>query len=343
MSTYLIMVVIVLFLICELVIGAKYQTNSAHFFDIENTNAMRGFWCLVVILVHIPAAYQNPIQDMIGSFAYIGVTFFFMTSAYGLSLAQKKNPNSINNFWRRRLPKLLIPCLIVNVFGLFFNAIVGGSIELSNLIRINGWVQWLLVCYLVYWLCHKFIGGGYQDILTCVLVVLFSGLVYILKARGLIENTTWCTEIFGFVWGIIFFHIKDRIIHFCRKAWSKKCIVLCLTAGVLGITYIKLKTIVFFGDYLLKIALGIAIILFILLLNTKISIGNKVSGFLGNISYEVYLLHHTVFGFIAAFEPTLISGFFIALSIVITVISSIIVHIFSKLLEEMIKRRIQHV
>lgn len=159
MSTYLIMVVIVLFLICELVIGAKYQTNSAHFFDIENTNAMRGFWCLVVILVHIPAAYQNPIQDMIGSFAYIGVTFFFMTSAYGLSLAQKKNPNSINNFWRRRLPKLLIPCLIVNVFGLFFNAIVGGSIELSNLIRINGWVQWLLVCYLVYWLCHKFIGG----------------------------------------------------------------------------------------------------------------------------------------------------------------------------------------
>lgn len=119
--------------------------------------------------------------------------------------------------------------------------------------------------------------------------------------------------------------------------------MLCLTAGVLGITYIKLKTIVFFGDYLLKIALGIAIILFILLLNTKISIGNKVSGFLGNISYEVYLLHHTVFGFIAAFEPTLISGFFIALSIVITVISSIIVHIFSKLLEEMIKRRIQHV
>ena len=126
MSTYLIMTAIVLFLICELAIGAKYQPDSAHFFDIDNTNAMRGFWCLIVILVHIPAAYQNPIQDMLGSFAYIGVTFFFMTSAYGLSLAQKKNPNSIYSFWRRRLPKLLIPCLVVNVVGLFFNAIVGG-------------------------------------------------------------------------------------------------------------------------------------------------------------------------------------------------------------------------
>lgn len=332
MSTYLIMDVIVLFLICELVIGAKYQTNSAHFFDIGNTNAMRGFWCLIVILVHIPVAYQNKIQDMIGSFAYIGVTFFFMTSAYGLSLAQKKNPNSINSFWRRRLPKLLIPCLAVNVVGLLFNVIVGRSIELSNLIRINGWVQWLLICYLIFWICHKFMGGGYQDILTCVLVVLFSGLVYILKARGLIENTTWCTEIFGFVWGIIFFHIKDRIIHFCRKAWAKKCIVLCLTAGVLGITYIKMKTVVFFGDYLLKIALGIAIILFILFLNTKISIGNKVSGFLGNISYEVYLLHGITFGFVVTFASSIQSGMFILVSICITVFIAWLIHIISQIM-----------
>lgn len=330
MSTYLIMVVIVLFLISELTIGAKYQTNSAHFFDLDNTNAMRGFWCLIVILVHIPVAYQNPIQDMIGSFAYIGVTFFFMTSAYGLSLAQKKNPNSINSFWSRRLPKLLIPCLVVNVIGLFFNAILGRPMKLSNLIRINEWVQWLLVCYLVFWLCHKFIRGRYQDILTCVLVVLFSGLIYILKARGLIENTTWCTEIFGFAWGIIFFHIKDRIIHLCRKAWAKKCILLCLTAGVLGITYIKMKTVVFFGDYLLKIALGIAIILFILFLNTKISVGNKVSRFLGNISYEVYLLHGIAFGFVVSFASSIQSGMFILVSICITLFVSQLIHITSQ-------------
>ena len=95
MITYGIMTFILLFLAGLLLVGAEYKPDSKHFFDIDNTNALRGFWCLIVVLVHIPAVYQNPIQDMIGSFAYIGVTFFFMTSAYGLRLAVDKKPESI--------------------------------------------------------------------------------------------------------------------------------------------------------------------------------------------------------------------------------------------------------
>lgn len=336
MSTYIIMSAIVLFLICELVVGAKYQLESGHFFDLDNTNAMRGFWCIIVILVHIPAAYQNPIQDMIGSFAYIGVTFFFMTSAYGLSLAQKKNPNSINSFWRRRLPKLLIPCFVVNLVGLLFNVIAKQPISLIDLVRINGWVQWLLVCYLVFWLCHKFI-VGHQDLLTCVLVIMYSVLIYTLKACGVIENTTWCTEIYGFVWGIILFYIKDKIIVFCRNSWMIKGTMLCLAAGVVGIAYLKVKTTPFLGDYVLKIILGLVIISFMLLLNTRINIGNKVSAYLGNISFEIYLLHHTVFGFVSILIPDLLSGYFIMLSIFGTVTLSIVAHKCSNYMEKLFK------
>lgn len=164
MSTFIAMCAILVFLFCELIIGAKLQKHSDHFFDLANTNAMRGFWCLIIILVHVPEAYQNPIQDMIGSFAYIGVTFFFMTSAYGLSLLQKKNPNSINSFWRRRLPKLLIPCFVVNILYSILNLKTKQPFSILDLARINGWVQWLLFCYFVFWICHKFIfcesGGG---------------------------------------------------------------------------------------------------------------------------------------------------------------------------------------
>lgn len=64
--------------------GIKYDPNKNSFMSIEDTTFLRGFWCIIVVLVHVPEAYQNGIQDMLGSFAYIGVTFFFMTSAYGL-------------------------------------------------------------------------------------------------------------------------------------------------------------------------------------------------------------------------------------------------------------------
>lgn len=87
--------------------------DTSHFFNLTNTTAMRGFWCIIVILVHIPAVYQNRIQDLMGSFAYIGVTFFFMTSAYGLKVGAKKNPDSTKVFWRRRLPKLLMACALI--------------------------------------------------------------------------------------------------------------------------------------------------------------------------------------------------------------------------------------
>lgn len=80
--TYAIMGLVLLFMAFILIYKAKLTKDTSHFFNLTNTTAMRGFWCIIVILVHIPAVYQNRIQDLMGSFAYIGVTFFFMTSAY---------------------------------------------------------------------------------------------------------------------------------------------------------------------------------------------------------------------------------------------------------------------
>lgn len=173
MITYAIMLLIMSFLAFELLYKAEYRPECYTLFDKQNSNAMRGFWCLVVILVHIPASYQNRIQDMLGSFAYIGVTFFFMTSAYGLNLGIKKAPDSIRYFWRKRLPKLLIPIILINIVSLIFRVIEGNKISFSALININGWVQWLLVCYFIFWAANRFVSidrfGG-VDIKTLLLV-----------------------------------------------------------------------------------------------------------------------------------------------------------------------------
>ena len=48
MLSSLIMMGLVLFLVAVLVVGIQEQENN-HFFDKENTNALRGFWCLIVV------------------------------------------------------------------------------------------------------------------------------------------------------------------------------------------------------------------------------------------------------------------------------------------------------
>jgi len=93
-----------------------YTSTNPHFFDLDNTKAMRGLWCIIVVMVHVPALYQNTVQDLVGSFAYIGVTFFFMTSSYGLSLQFRRNAQPNRSFWKKRLPTLLVPQLVTNLF-----------------------------------------------------------------------------------------------------------------------------------------------------------------------------------------------------------------------------------
>lgn len=109
-----------------------------------------------------------------------------------------------------------------------------------------------------------------------------------------------------------------------KPCWTQRCFAYCLVAGVLGIGYLKYKTIPFFGDYILKIALGVAIICFILVLNVKVKFGNRVSAFLGSISYEVYLIHGIAFGLVSWMLPDSESGVFIAFSIIVTVVLSVV-------------------
>ena len=320
MMTNLIMAGILLVLAALLLAGAEYRPDGAHFFNRENSRVMRGFWCLIVVLVHIPAAYQNRAQDMLGSFAYVGVTFFFLTSACGLRLAAVKRPESLKGFWRNRLPKLLVPCLLTNAIGMALRALCGGGIELRMLVWINGWVCWLLVCYFIFWACYCFLPAKRRDWAVCGLVSVFSLAVYRMKP----ETTTWCPEVLGFAWGILLSCRMDSFRGWLSRGWAAKSSALCLLAACLGIAYLRWKEIPFFGDYVLKIALGMAILSFLLALNTKISIGNPVSRTLGAVSFEVYLLHGGVFFALESAFPELNSGLFILMSLLLTIALSLV-------------------
>lgn len=336
MLTDLIMAGILLFLAGLLLAGAKFRPDGAHFFDRENSGAMRGFWCLIVVLVHVPAGYQNRLQDMIGSFAYVGVTFFFLTSAYGLRLAAEKRPESIRYFWRHRLPKLLVPCVLANAVRMAAYAAGGSRVSPWMLVRIGGWVRWLLVCYLIFWLCYRFLSEKYRDWAVCGLAAVFSLAVYGMKP----DTTTWCPEVLGFAWGILLGRWKNRFTGWTDKGWLAKNAGLCLLAGILGVGYLMGKGIPFWGDYVLKIVLGVAILGFVLGLNTKISMGNRVSRLLGTISYEVFLLHDVSFFVLEKAFPGLNSGVFILMSLLVTAALSLAVQrISARILDILFKKQ----
>lgn len=138
--------------------------------------------------------------------------------------------------------------------------------------------------------------------------------------KDYIKGTTWCPEVMGFVWGILLYRIKNRFLRILNDKWMLKSLLLCVIAGIAGIGYLEFKIIPFWGDYLLKIILGILIIAFILAINVKVSIGNRVSNYLGSISFEVYLVHGLAFNIVKKINPDMSSGVFILVSLILTVV-----------------------
>jgi peptidoglycan/LPS O-acetylase OafA/YrhL len=316
------------------ILFADDKGKKTELFDLESTTCMRGLWCIVILLVHVPLDYQNVIQDAIGSFAYIGVTFFFMTSGYGLTLGAKRNPQkALDGFWKRRLPKLLVPMVIVNVARFIASIFAFKKVMLLELVSITGFVRQLLFFYLVFWAVMKFlpdrISVEKKCGIICGCVFVFSIVVYFWSSNPVFA---WPVESFGFAYGLLLALYKDSLINVIKNKWLLKSIILGCVSLLLGVAYLKFKSVYIIGDYFVRIALGVAILLFIFLLNSKFKIGNKVSRFLGEISYEVYLIHDVVFMVLATVYAKMNSGIFVVSSIFFTVLLSVSVNRLSKVI-----------
>lgn len=84
MMNYIYTLIPIALLIFAAVQGSKWNFNAATYMDKKYTNAVKGMMCVVIMYVHISNDYTNTVQNIIGSFAYVGVFIFFAISAFGL-------------------------------------------------------------------------------------------------------------------------------------------------------------------------------------------------------------------------------------------------------------------
>lgn len=298
---------------------------------------MKGVCCIIVVMVHIPAGFQNPVQDAIGSFAFVGVTLFFMVSAYGMQLSAERKPAYLKHFWRNRLLALLVPCLLINLCVCFINWMLHGSASLNVLWKINNYVVVLLVyCLWFYvvmffkeklsishtWITDALLAGG---------VVVSSLYSYVCAGGSEVSAAMgWCYERYGLVWGLLFYRFMPSVKRWLSGKRLLKAAIFLLLSLSLGLLYLRYKTLYFYGEYLLKVALGLAIIVWMLLVTVKRQFGNKMSLYLGNISYEVYLSHGFVMAVLAVLAPGIPSGVFILLTYVVTILFAAVVSMAAK-------------
>ena len=323
----------------------KNKKDDKAFFGKDYTNALKGLCCLIVIYVHVGHVQGNALQETIGSFAYVAVTLFFLFSAYGMMLSVERKETYLRDFWRNRLVALLIPCLLINVVSFGLGIVKSGEYHLSALYQLNGYVavllQWCVWFYIVEWCRVKWFAE--KKILTEWIliagVVVSSLCLYFFVDAEVSAQAGWCFERMGLVWGVLLYRYFGMIKEWMSKHYWAKVVVLTLLGGVLGVAYLKYKVVYFWGAYLLKIVLGLVLIALLFTATSGRQWGNKVSQWLGDVSYEVYLSHCMVMGALAYWLPESIdSGMFLFLTVCVTLALSTGVHAVGKPLVKVMRK-----
>lgn len=322
----------------------KASADNPQFMSKSFTDTLKGLCAMVVVMVHFRPEYQNPLQDAMGGFAYVAVTFFFMFSAYGMQWSLVNKPDYLKHFWRGRLVALLLPAVLINVAFFIIQSVYIGELQVRTLIYANDYVVVLLeYCLLFYIVMQYFrmrqVGNmKYAYIFLSSIIIISSLLLYFLTVYidGR-HGTNWCFERYGLIWGLLLFAFFPAIKRWLGDATIIKLMSFGALSAVLGIIYVKgAKFTFFFGEYVLKIVLGLSLIITILLLTRRLQIGNKVTAFLGGISYEIYLSHAWVMYLLANYFPKLESGVFIIATYVVTIIFSYVIHCIVKKLSSVL-------
>lgn len=333
MQNILITLLLLVLFVVALFWKVKPRVNGKGFFDKDYTNTLKGICSIVVVFVHVPEVYQNPLQDALGSFAYVCVTGFFIVSAYGMQYSLEHNTKYLDSFPINRLTSLLIPQIIINIICWSTYCFIREDNTINMLWYLNRYVLVLLeycaLFYVVNLLAAKFLWKQRVcDFIMITFVVGSSLCLYLTKGDDVTNSAQigWCYERMGLVWGLLLYRNYNAIYQWLCRGFKVKVVVMLLACAVLGVLYLKYKTMWFVGEYLLKIVLGIAVVLFYFILNQKFTLSNRITHVLGNISYETYLAHAFVGYSIILIYPEVSSGVYIWCIIGITLALSYVVH-----------------
>lgn len=227
----------------------------------------------------------------------------------------------LENFLRKRLPKILAPAYAIYTIGILIRCIMQKDsgilyrlISLPEVFEGINWYVWEIVAlYVVFYICAK---AG--DIRKTHWWILFITLIFIPLAFVLGIDNPWYGSTLCFWLGIVYFLKQNRF----RKMFVERHMVLCLFVGsiiVMGaiVLFFVLGDSRFLGNVVGRNLASFFFVVCVIILLYRFKIGNCVSRFLGKYSYEIFLVHPTVISLLRPYiqNDLLYSVYVLAISV----------------------------
>lgn len=270
------------------------RNNSLNILELDYTKTLKGFCAIGVIIHHYVQKLTEP--GMLYPLNFIGILcvgFFFFMSGYGLTQSYNKN-KSLSKFWKSRILNLYIPFIVANIIiALISNHLIDSrySIEeiiitsismrtiYSNVILWYIFVQVLM--YIFFYSLFKLFDGKK----TRLIVLSMLCISYILIARRLGIGEWRYNTVICFVVGSVVATYIDSIECILREHYIG---ITSMLAFIFLSTWVCVLNNRY--NFLMSNISSIAFVLLMMSLSYKVTLNSMIFKFLGELSYEIYIL-----------------------------------------------------
>ena len=277
----------------------------------KSTKSLKGLLVLLIIFHHISQKITT--GENFSNFEYMEryiVALFFFLSGYGLYFQYSNNANYMKNFLRKRLVRIFIPFYVFIVIYVVYRATLGEVINVdfflsfwrdhSNIIY-NGWfINSIIVLYVIF-----YVSFVKKDSKIAVYKLVFLTLVYIFWKAYQNHGDWEYVSIMAFLLGV--FWMKNRVS--IDKILEKNYFIFLVSFSILIYVFHYyediMKNIGITNKYVYYGIVGnlctMVFVVYFLLLTNKLNFSNKYFDFLGDISFEIYMIHGLVMHYLGKF------------------------------------------
>lgn len=329
---------IILFILRKILLKSSGKNNLELIaFDRDRTNLLKGALCIGIILCHTSmyAGDQMPNGGRVASMAYPTVSVFFFISGYGLMTSLKaKGQEYLKGFLTKRMKSLLVPLIVLNIINVIAYIVLGKDLPdlnelkfqflyMSPFLIFSWFVYAMIVLYLLFYFLFRFLNNKYVSVLLIFEAVIF----FITYSYADNVFTMYRCTVLVFPIGLLYALFEEKI----KKVMMNKesCVAIFVSIVILNAAFFITMRKIDVMEWP-DLPMGYVIVTMNSLVYVLCSYFIEIKGlfrsvfkFLGNISYEIYLVHGIIFldyrfgnyniclQFIYVYSAVIISAYFI--------------------------------
>ncbi len=288
---------LIIFFLILFFIPSKRVHDGTDYLSLDNSTRIKGWLAIGVALNHILHKIDRTDLHMeFWNMFFWFVAIFFFFNGYGTMYKLKSDVNYLNDFLRKRVLKILIPFLIVYFLTVLLNVFLGEKYTFIHVFKsfFNGdpiasnlwYIELVLLYYLAIWVMGKTIKSkSMMTIAGFVFIILWY--VFVIWRQ---LSPHWMFTCLLIPVGMLFAYKEDEAYAFLRK---KQILLVIICGLIVAFGYSKSIEYIFttYAGMGVAIISSVAFTILFLILNMHIQNKGEVLKFLGEISFEFYMIH----------------------------------------------------